>query len=248
MIIFANQEIFENLQIGTNLLELPPESIHYLKNVIRLKYGDKIIINSKSNNVNQKKFYTAKLLRFLGKNSVELSIEKMENQQKNLPIIDVFIVPLKSRYIDNSIEYLTYLPINSIYFINSINISTNFKELITKKERFEKIIFWNSIYSKKHYLINIDFIYQKLSELMDQIISKYEKIIVFDNLTENEIKKIEQKRIAVFIGPEGGWNPKEIQIFQNHNVDIFKFKHIDWPVKAQIAHIIGISQLLILTS
>ncbi|MCS6955826.1 MAG: RsmE family RNA methyltransferase [Candidatus Calescibacterium sp.] len=247
MVIFVENEVIDNIAIGENIIETDSEIIHYLLNVLRIKKGEKIILNSINNTVNNYKQVIAEFEKIIDKNKIKTKVITIGKFNIDFPLIDVFIVPLKSRYFEDSIEHISQLPINSIFLIKSKFISTSFQEIHKKIERLKKIIYWNTIYVKKHFLTNIKFLDQKLEDILKILSKKYTKIIIFDNRTNQEINidilNIRIENIALMIGPEGGWAKEEINLFTQYG-QILKFKNINIGLKAEIAPIVGISQLL----
>lgn len=251
MVIYLDQENFNQIQPGTKILELNNELIHYFKKVLRIKKGEKILINSYQNTLTNYQYFIANFEKFQYSNQIVLNIKEKFIKQENFPIIDLFIVPLKSKYFYDLIENVSQLPINSIILIKSKFIAVNYEEISKKIQRLEKIIFWNSIYVKKHYITSIQALNKTISEILknETFLKTYDKVIIFDHITENKIDSIffrdNPKRIAVMIGPEGGWDRKELENLCN-KIFVFKFKNIDIALKAQNAAIVGISQLLAL--
>ncbi|MCS7244256.1 MAG: RsmE family RNA methyltransferase [Candidatus Calescibacterium sp.] len=247
MMIFVSSEVIDNIEIGENTIESDSEIIHYLFNVLRIKRGEKIILNSIDNTVNNYKQAIAEFEKIIDKNKIKTRVITVGRFNIEFPVIDVFIVPLKSRYFEDSIEHISQLPINSIFLIKSKFISTNFQEIHKKIERLKKIIYWNTIYVRKHFLTNIKFLDQKLEDTLKVLSKKYAKIIAFDHRTNQEINadilsgRIE--KMALMIGPEGGWAKEEIDLFTQYG-QVLKFKNIDVGLKAEIAPLVGISQIL----
>lgn len=245
MVIFLEESIFRGITTGSTVIELDSEIMHYLIHVLRIGKGEKIIINSKENRVNRYEFFISYFDRALDKFRVRLNIEEKKYIQKNFPIIDIFVVPLKSRYFEDSIEYISQLPINSIFLMRSKFIAVKFEEVYRKIERLRKIIYWNSIYVRKHFITEIQYIDKKLENIVEELLKEYEKVIVFDPRAESEFGNSlgNPQKIAMLVGPEGGWSKEELEIFK-HKFQIYKFKNIDIAVKAEIAPVIGVSQLL----
>lgn len=248
MVIFLGNEEFSELD-GKKLINIEEELIHYLKNVLRIRKKEKLIICDKNNTPNNYQYYYCKFNKF-EKNKIEVSILEKKEEKKNFPLIDMLIVPLKSRYFEDSIEHICQLPINSIFLIKSKFISTDFKKTTEKIDRLRKISYWNSIYIRKPFITKIDFFDIKLSELLTTI--NYDRFILFDPRTDQEINcglDLKGKKICLIIGPEGGWSKEEIEFFQKQkNTLILKFKNIDFGIKAEIAPIVAISQILLISS
>ncbi|MFN3995665.1 MAG: RsmE family RNA methyltransferase [bacterium] len=260
MVIFVENQEFLKLSQGEKLLEIDEDLIHYFKNVLRLKKNEHIIINNKNNTINNYEYFESRFLGFQNKNIVLNIIQKLSKRQ-NFPLIDIFIVPTKSRYFNTLIENLTQLPINKIYLIKSKFMAVNFEQLTNKPEKIKKIIYWNSIYVKKHYLVGLEIINKSISKLLennnslndnslnDNFTNIYDKIVVFDHLVERRLSGdlFEDKvsRIGVMIGPEGGWAREEINNLPP-KVTVCKFRNIDTALKSELAAPVGLSQILAL--
>lgn len=248
-VIFLNKNQFNKLTIGKNEIELDKDLLHYFKNVLRLRKNEKIIINNEENQLNYYTYFESYIIDFQ-KNSIILDITQKFEKSQNFLLIDVFIVPTKSKYFHNLIENLTQLPINKIFLIKSKYLIANFNEILKKEEKLKKIIYWNSIYVKKHYLIDLEILNISIENLLKgDFVKEYEKVIIFDHITENRLSSDflngVKNRICVMIGPEGGWAREEIAEIPPHAL-ICKFKNIDIALKSELASAVGISQLLAL--
>ncbi|MEN3014892.1 MAG: RsmE family RNA methyltransferase [bacterium] len=245
MVIFVEEDQFSNILEGSETLEVNHEVYHYLKNVVRVQLGQVFTIYSLSNQINHYKQVRCKLCGFSKPNRLMIQIEQKQEFKNNLPMIDLYIVPLKSRYMDSCIEYCCQLPINRIYLIKSQHICVKFDEIVRKIDRLRKISYWNSVYSKKYYVTDVNFLDDNVKNIVDKVNDVYEVMIVFDNLIDREICLKNLSRIGVLIGPEGGWSTDEINyLLQVPKIQIFKFRNIHTTIKSEIAPIVGISQVL----
>jgi len=238
MVIFHN---ITELKEGKNKINIDKELLHYFKNVLRLQKKSRIIINSLNNTIKKYSYFIGELISF-GSNYCEVNLIQKETVEKEFPLIDIFLVPLKSRYFQTAIEYITQMPINSINLIKSKFIATNFQEVTKKTKKIEKIIYWNTIYVKKHYIPTL-----KVVENLEEELKNYPKVVVFDHQIDKRIsfESCYYDRIAIMIGPEGGWAKEEIEKFQAlNNTSIYRFKNIDTAVKAELAAVIAITQIL----
>lgn len=105
---------------------------------------------------------------------------------------------------------------------------TNFLPIVTERgekkkinlKRLEKIIKESSEQSGRGDL-PILHLTQKIEDLLSSGILPQEKIFLdfdFPPLSQYLNSNTEQKSFAIFVGPEGGWSEKEIEIFKKYNV------------------------------
>ena len=195
--LFLREKIVES---GSIVLE--SEKIHYLKRVMRKKNGDKINI------FNGKEQWEAKL-------NLTESIIKPEKRTRVLgfkPDIHLYFSLLKSKQINYLIEKVCEIGVKKI-----IPIKTEFSENFNfNYSRFEKIIIESVEQSDGIFIPEIE----KLTPLKNILENWNDRKIFFCD-EDREGKKIsnysfkKNDKIAIFIGPVGGWSFKDKSFFKS---------------------------------
>jgi RsmE family RNA methyltransferase len=249
------------------------EVLNYLKNSLRLKPKDNLIIFDSFNYINYCRYILAELNGFnynpknKHQNFIEVKVKKVQNIKLSNLIINLYIVPPKNRYFNDLLANVVQLPIDTIYFFPSEYMISNISELEKKVDKIKDIVFWNTIYVSKYYSVNVK-ILSNFKEFVEHL-KFYNWVIVFhpytnltisdffrlneinsifnDTLKKMELKnKIQQEkfRIAIIVGCEGGFSEKEINIFKDNKAFILRFDLIENIVKTEIAANVGVSQFL----
>jgi RsmE family RNA methyltransferase len=249
------------------------EVLNYLKNSLRLKLRDNLIIFDSFNYINYCRYILAELNGFnynpknKHQNFIEVKVKKIQNIKLSNLIINLYIVPPKNRYFNDLLANVVQLPIDTIYFFPSEYMISNISELEKKVDKIKDIVFWNTIYVSKYYSVNVK-ILSNFKEFVEHL-KFYNWVIVFhpytnltisdffrldeinsifnDTLKKMELKnKIQQEkfRIAIIVGCEGGFSEKEINIFKDNKAFILRFDLIENIVKTEIAANVGVSQFL----
>ncbi|MAI28892.1 MAG: 16S rRNA (uracil(1498)-N(3))-methyltransferase [Pelagibacteraceae bacterium TMED124] len=198
--LFFKENFFQNKP-----LILDNERFHYLKNVMRKNKNDKILI------FNEKEEWSGKLQLEVKKVIPENLIKKSEV----IPDIWLCFALIKSKNINYLIEKVTEIGLKKI-----IPIETSYSEkYVPNYQRLEKVCIEAVEQSESLYVPKIEK-KKKIFELLknwDQ-----ERVIIFcdedrngKNILELPIKG--GKKIAIFIGPVGGWSPHDRKALENLN-------------------------------
>ncbi len=235
------QRFYIQDEIGDkSTIEIVSQSlVNQLRNVFRLKSNDVVELFDGTG------FNYISSIKDYKKESVIFSIlEKKEN--KNIPSKDIYLLAsiIKKDKYEWIAEKSTELGVSHIIPI----VSERSEKKDLNKERINKIIIEASEQSNRS---NIPNLHNPIS-LNDSIdFIKGEKNIlplVFhtegERLNDSLIKdKIENnKSIAVFIGPEGGWTEKEIEMFHKEKFNIVCLG--EQVLKAETAVISAVSKLI----
>ena len=203
--------IEENLNGKKNLSITDRSVLNQWKNVLRFDPGDKIIL-------------------FDGSGSDFLfSIEKISNKDVELsfveerpilfkPKTDLHLIQsvIKRENFELILEKVTELGISKIVPV----ISDRSVKLKLNLERSKKIIQEAAEQSGKAILPEIS----ELKKLPDFLNDKEEgrSYIALDPRGENfSLQNFHDKKVGVFVGPEGGWSEEEINLFKESGVPIF---------------------------
>ena len=203
---------FKEKFLSSKPLMLKNGQAHYVKNVMRRKDGDKI------NVFNHDEEWTAKLI-FENKIHAELltKLKKLED----IPDVWVCFALIKSKNLSYLIEKVSEIGVKKI-----IPLITNFSENYNLNySRLEKIAIESVEQSEGMLIPEIEqkTSLSKLFENWDE-----ERMILFcdEQRVGKKISKIDlKKKIAIFIGPVGGWSEKDKNSFKKfnfHNISLGK--------------------------
>lgn len=220
---------FKEKIVDSKSIALDSEKTHYLKRVMRKKNGDKITI------FNGKEQWEVEL------NLTEYTVkpEKKTGMLGFVPDIYLYFSLLKNKQTNYLIEKVCELGVKKI-----IPLKTEFSENFTpnlcrlKKVAIEAVEQSNGILVPE---------IEKLSSLKEVLKNWNKKRKVFFCDEDRKGKKIskislsKKDKIAIFIGPVGGWSLKDKQLFESIEVNKINLgKNI---LKADTAAIVSLSGL-----
>lgn len=211
-------------QINNNKIEIIGSDVNHIKNVLRKKEKDNLSIVCKESNTN----YIGEILD-IGQDKVVLNIIKEcdSNSESNVNI-HIFQGLPKSDKMELIIQKCTELGVTDI-------TPVIFKRSVVKideKDKDKKISRWNKIAEvaakqserdsilEVHNVISLKDINDYLEEKFDKIIVAYEKEkdCYIKNILIN-MKKKDNLKIAVIIGPEGGIDEEEIDLLKKNGAE-----------------------------
>ena len=220
---------FKEKIVNSKSIALDSEKTHYLKRVMRKKNGDKITI------FNGKEQWEVEL------NLTEYTVkpEKKTGMLGFVPDIYLYFSLLKNKQTNYLIEKVCELGVKKI-----IPLKTEFSENFTpnlcrlKKVAIEAVEQSNGILVPE---------IEKLSSLKEVLKNWNKKRKVFFCDEDRKGKKIskislsKKDKVAIFIGPVGGWSLKDKQLFESIEVNKINLgKNI---LKADTAAIVSLSGL-----
>ena len=208
--------------------------INYIKNVLRFKLKDEIVILSTNFN------YITEIIE-LSKKNIKFNISKIEPVKK----IDKEVILIQSIFkwdrFEWMLEKLVEVGVDKIIPVITNRTTTKINNWEKKLKRFEKIIYKALTQSRQNIMPIIEEPI-KLTNL--EIDSEIDKIF-FDTKDGIEIFDenilLEKKKIAVFIGPEGGIDNDEREFLKKYDFKQFK---LNLPIlRAETAAIISVAQI-----
>ena len=222
--LFFNEKIVNSKTIG-----LDSEKTHYLKRVMRKKNGDKITI------FNGKEQWEVEL------NLTEYTVkpEKKTGMLGFVPDIYLYFSLLKNKQTNYLIEKVCELGVKKIIPLKT-EFSENFNPNLCrlKKIAIEAVEQSNGIFVPE---------IEKLSSLKEVLKNWNKERKVFFCDEDRKGKKIskislsKKDKVAIFIGPVGGWSLKDKQLFESIEVNKINLgKNI---LKADTAAIVSLSGL-----
>ena len=209
------------------------EIVNQIKNVLRLKAGDEILI------FNSEKERKGKIEE-IAKNAIRIILkEEVINLREPKIKVKLFCSLLKKDNFELVVQKATEVGVKEIYPI----ISKRTVKFDFKKERMDKIIKEASEQSMR---ISLPILHQTISFQEALKESSQDQLNVFCDLSSplfSEIlkEKLISKKIdslGVFIGPEGGWSEEEIHLAKDNNFLMVKLS--DLVFRSETAAIIAV--------
>lgn len=211
--------LIKNEEINNNFIILEDnENLFHISKVLRFKQGEKIKFIDKDKNI-----YFCEILS-IEKKSLKAQILKKEKSNRflktNICLIQcVLASDAQNLAIANAIQ----AGVKEIYPVISDNTSIKKTGLEGKTEKWEKIALENFKQCERADLAKIN----KVSNLKECIENfKKENVIIFaekyaDKKLDDAIKNIDlNDKIAVVIGPEGGFSDDEFNYFINKSYNL----------------------------
>ena len=202
-------------QIVENKIKILGQDVNHIVNVLRLKIPDEIIVCDKDNG----KSYITKI-NCIDKDYVEVEIvrENIETTESNVSI-DLFQGLPKFDKMEYIIQKATEIGVKNILPVSLERciVKIDKKTEIKKLDRWQKIAEVAAKQSKRDYIPKIEKILN--IENICQNIEKYDIILIaYENEKANSLKTelkrlkgIDNLKIGVIVGPEGGFSEKEVQ-------------------------------------
>ena len=209
-----------------------PELIHQLANVFRFKAGDKVILFDGSGFE-----YETEILS-LNKKEILLKVIGKEERKDGSKKVSLYLSLIKKGNFELAIEKCTEIDVTEIHPI----ISERSEKKDLNLERLNKIVKEASEQSGRVTLPEV-FEITDLEKAVSQAVAEGKVCIVFHtevNQTENPIKS---NNVAIFVGPEGGWTDKEMEMFKKNNFQILSLGQN--VLRAETAAIVASSLFLI---
>ena len=207
--------------------------VNQIKNVLRLKDGDEILI---FNGEEERKG----TIEEIAKNAIKIILkEEVINLREPKIKVKLFCSLLKKDNFELVVQKATEVGVKEIYPI----ISKRTVKFDFKKERMDKIIKEASEQSMR---ISLPILHQTISFQEALKESSQNQLNVFCDLSSplfSEIlkEKLISKKIdslGVFIGPEGGWSEEEIHLAKDNNFLMVKLS--DLVFRSETAAIIAV--------
>jgi 16S rRNA (uracil1498-N3)-methyltransferase len=207
--------------------------VNQIKNVLRLKAGDEILI------FNGEKERKGKIEE-IAKNAIRIILkEEVINLRESKIKVKLFCSLLKKDNFEIVVQKATEVGVKEIYPI----ISKRTVKFDFKKERMDKIIKEASEQSMR---ISLPILHQTISFQEALKESSQNQLNVFCDLSsplfsETLKEKLISKKIdslGVFIGPEGGWSEEEIHLAKDNNFLMVKLS--DLVFRSETAAIIAV--------
>ncbi len=221
-----NRKFYTNKNLSKlNRIKLNKEQTYKIRHVLRLTKGDIIEI------FNNEIIATAEIIipKFDGCVVQIKERRKVDIKELNLPNIHLFQSFPKNPKSELIVKSSVALGVNSIRFWGSERSVIKVEKLNEKKlERLTKIAIEESQISFNPVLPDIFILQEKdLESIINEYYAKFDAIFYLDihGETLNNFSPdifSANRDIAIFIGPEGGFSPKEKETFQKYKIHAIK--------------------------
>lgn len=214
----------KNNQINNNIVIIVGQDVNHIANVLRLKIEDEIEICDSDKGES----YKCKITQ-IEKDEIECKIlEKLSRDQEENIEITIFQGLPKADKMELIIQKCTELGVSQITPVQMDRSIVKFdsKSELRKIERWQKIAEAASKQCRRNSICKINNItnIKKICNNIknyDILLVPYENEkdislkIVLDDIKKDCIKNKKQIKIAIVIGPEGGYDKEEIELLEN---------------------------------
>lgn len=197
---------------GNKITIQDKRQVHHLKDVLRLKRKNEVIIFDDQSNV-----YYCFIEKFIDKDKVTLNIKKRQSSSKipeNIKITIAVALPKKSK-MDEIIDKLTQLGVERIIPLETQRVTVNLDDRKKKMrlQRWRRIALSASQQSQRNNLPIIDSI-KDINEVLSNLPGFDLKLIATLTEERRPLKEILSKskaiNILVLVGPEGDFTEQEV--------------------------------------
>lgn len=195
---------------GRKELTLDEESSRYLSQILRVRLGEEIVVVDKENTE-----YICSVCQ-ISKKSVELEILSSKPNETEMPYyVALFQSVSKGERMDLTIQKTTELGVKEIIPVVSerVIVKLDGKDLDSKIDRWQKIALEASRQSQRGKVpcvnrpVRFNEALEYAKENFDLVLFPWEE--ESENGIKEALKTFSGKRIAVFVGPEGGYSENE---------------------------------------
>lgn len=203
----------EQEQIGEKSVSITGKDVNHIKNVLRMKIGEAILISDGDD-----REYICRICE-INTDKVVADIEDMNGRTRELPIqVTLFQALPKGDKMETIIQKMVELGVCNIVPVSTKRcvVKLDEKKTQTKVKRWNAIAESAAKQSKRGIIpkVSAPLDYKqalKMAENMDMILIPYEEA---ENMsaTRNLFSRIEKgMEIGIFIGPEGGFAQEEVE-------------------------------------
>jgi 16S rRNA (uracil1498-N3)-methyltransferase len=228
---------FINTKIEKGKLEISEKEIfHQLKDVLRKSVGERIVLFNGTGIEAE-----AEIRKFL-KDKVEIEILRIKRPEREPKIfISLFCSILKKLNFELIVQKATEIGVGEVVPIlckNTVKTGLNLK-------RLEKIAKEAAEQSKRVTLPKIEKILS-FKEAIEKA-RNFDLKILFD-ISGKEFYSLKRKidKVAIFIGPEGGWDKSEIELAKKENFEILNLGKLN--LRSETAAIVSSFLIIYLLS
>ncbi|MBO5413676.1 MAG: 16S rRNA (uracil(1498)-N(3))-methyltransferase [Clostridia bacterium] len=213
----------KNNQIEDNIINIIGTDVNHIANVLRLKIDDKIHVCNEDNGIN----YKSKIIE-INKENVKCEIlEEMASKSEANVHINILQGLPKAEKMELIIQKCTELGVKEITPVEMERcvVKLDGKSAIKKQERWQKIAEVAAKQSGRDKIPNINNV-TNIKNICNML-ADYDIVLVpYENEKNTTLKEVlahlpkKDLKIAIIIGPEGGFEEKEIKMLEQNNCKI----------------------------
>lgn len=215
---------FYNDLAGKKLINLPGIDARQIVNILRLKIGERVIFFNGKDQIDFVYF----LKSIEGKNAIFVLKKEAKNNRDPEKIIHLYLSILKRDNFELALEKAIELGVKTI---TPILTERTIKKGINL-ERLQKIAKEAAEQSGRGVIPKILELI-KFNKALESAINPF----IFDPTGDDSLD-LKVQEVSIFIGPEGGWTPKELELAKTKGVPIAPLTKT--ILRAETAAIIGV--------
>jgi 16S rRNA (uracil1498-N3)-methyltransferase len=193
---------FKGASLDSNDFIVNEEKFHHLKNVVRVKEGDEILL---LDGVGNKKM--TQVSKINKKDLMLTSVSPVENCESSHKNTIAFGL-VKKDALEISLRTCVELAFRNIIILNT-EFSQNYK---VKEERLEKILESALEQSNCPFYPSVEF-----KNIKDLEFSKFDQIVLASMNNDKHKKKLNLSNNLILIGPEGGFSKAEVNLIEKQD-------------------------------
>ena len=220
-------------QIKGDHIVIDRKELHHVKNVMRIRKGDVVYLTDGAGNSFQTEIISVE------RNSLVSRVLAKEHMERAVKVnLELAFVPLKSSRNDIIIEKATELGVSQFRpFISKYSVV---KKLTKHRvERFQRLALSAMLQSKQYYLPNF-MIFESICTLVKTCVD-FDLVVLADEQGDQQVPH-SALNILYILGPEGGFDRREIQLFKDHGVKLLSLGPN--RLRSETAAIVGVSKIL----
>ncbi len=198
---------------GTKITVSDKNEIHHLKDVLRIKEKEEVIVFDAGGNE-----YICSVERLSDKVTLHIKERRLSanREQPQIKISIACAIPKKSQ-MDNIVDKLTQLGVDRIIPLETerVIVRLDRQKKILRQERWKKIALASAKQSQRRILTTIEPV-KNIEEVLSQVNDYDLKLIPTlagrRKILKDVFAKNKAKNILVLIGPEGDFSPREIDL------------------------------------
>ena len=204
-------------QINGNLIVIVDQDYHHIKNVMRMRIAEKVEVCDENQNL----FLC--VIKEINKNNVVLeTLEKLKSDVELPTSITIALGLTRGSKLEEVLRRITELGADGFIPVEMKRSVVRIKdEKNSKLERMNTIVKEASEQSKRTKLLSVANPL-KLDKLLDNLDQFDIFVYAYEDLKTNSLNKFKNiiplfkgKRVLIIVGPEGGFDPLEVELLNN---------------------------------
>lgn len=204
-------------QINGNLIVIVDQDYHHIKNVMRMRIAEKVEVCDENQNL----FLC--VIKEINKNNVVLeTLEKLKSDVELPTSITIALGLTRGSKLEEVLRRITELGADGFIPVEMKRSVVRIKdEKNSKLERMNTIVKEASEQSKRTKLLSV-VNPLKLDKLLDNLDQFDILVYAYEDLKTNSLNKFKNiiplfkgKRVLIIVGPEGGFDPLEVELLNN---------------------------------